>query len=1186
MKTRSWLSRANYILGSSITLGLAFTLPSFSQVIPDNTLGRESSVLTPSIPSQGDFLDRIDGGAIRNNNLFHSFSELNVEVGQRLYFANPADIDNIISRVTGDSASNVFGTLGVLGNANLFLINPNGIVFGPDAELDVRGSFVASTADRLVFESGYAFTTTNPDLPPLLALNAPLGLGSWLPSQGAIASSANLSAGQDLNLSAETISLQGQISAGGELNLLATNQLIATDSATAALILSAGKALTLQGNQGLEIDALAHPRSGVTAGGSMALRSQSPILGDATFTAGGNVSIQGLDGQLGTLISPKDPVFEVGGDFELADFAGGSLQILAGGSVTIPGEIFIDTAGGPFNDSVVILSNGIPLALNGTTQPTLDIRAGTTGFFGSPEVGNPTSANIVIGSIFMPGGQVFLTNQYQPNPTLLGDITIGSIETLDFAGGGDVVVDSRGGITFGLIDVSGQNLDFETGGNAGDITMIATGELFMPFGTNIFSYGLQGGNITFASNTAIVQEDAPFFGFPSEDLSFIESVTLGSGKGGDIRFSAPLISLGGNVVTTADGNGIGGDIILTTDQLITSQASILARTFGSGDTGDVRVQAGEMTLDFSLLGTLTLSNSGGNAGSLDISAGSIVATTGAQMVSVTAGVGNAGNVTVDAQSITLSGFQPGDQSNDVFAPSTIASSVEPIGEGNGGIVLINTGTLTILDGANVGTSTFGIGNGGRVAIAASESITIDGAVYVNFETFQDSQPSGISSEVFTNAVGDGGEIVLSTPVLRVTNGGTITSLSDGDGNAGNISITATESVLFDGVASFAEVGQPNRISGATVETLAASTGNGGILTITVPQLTLANGARLGASTSGAGTAGNIVLNVENDLGLSDDGTGIFANTTPGSTGDGGSIIIDPQRIAILDGAQISVASAGSGQAGNIVLEGGSLILDRGLITAETLSSAGGNITLRINDVIVLLNNSLISTTAGTALAGGDGGNIDITTTYLVAQPNGNSDITANAFSGAGGSVLITAQGIFGLTPRSRAELEALLGTSDPALLDPGRLSTSDITAISRGNPDLQGQVIIQSPDVDPSQGTVPLPDNVVDASRLIAQGCSSGGAVAQEIGSLVVTGRGGLPPSPTDSLGSSQVLVDWATGSGGDAPPATTARSSSPTQLVEVQSLVAGADGQVVLVAQASPPQLPALTCAGTPGGN
>ena len=105
-----------------------------SQIIPDNTLGNENSKFTPT-----GVKDLIEGGAIRGNNLFHSFSEFNVNNNQLVYFSNPTGINNILTRVTGNNISNIFGTLGVNGNANLFLINPNGIIFGQNAKLDIKG---------------------------------------------------------------------------------------------------------------------------------------------------------------------------------------------------------------------------------------------------------------------------------------------------------------------------------------------------------------------------------------------------------------------------------------------------------------------------------------------------------------------------------------------------------------------------------------------------------------------------------------------------------------------------------------------------------------------------------------------------------------------------------------------------------------------------------------------------------------------------------------------------------------------------------------------------------------------------------------------------------------------------------------------------------------------------------------
>jgi filamentous hemagglutinin family protein len=119
-----------------------------AQVIPDKTLQNQNSIIKNETNR-----DIIEGGAIRGKNLFHSFSEFNVGDNRSVYFANPVNINNILTRVTGNNSSNILGTLGVSGNANLFLINPNGINFGTNAKLDLKGSFIASTADKIIFNN-------------------------------------------------------------------------------------------------------------------------------------------------------------------------------------------------------------------------------------------------------------------------------------------------------------------------------------------------------------------------------------------------------------------------------------------------------------------------------------------------------------------------------------------------------------------------------------------------------------------------------------------------------------------------------------------------------------------------------------------------------------------------------------------------------------------------------------------------------------------------------------------------------------------------------------------------------------------------------------------------------------------------------------------------------------------------
>ncbi|MFN6566022.1 filamentous hemagglutinin N-terminal domain-containing protein [Dendronalium sp. ChiSLP03b] len=178
-KSCSWCSQGFLVFGltlAQLSTGIRGESLVLADIQPDSTLGNEASQLKQGVDINGATGELINGGAVRGANLFHSFSEFNVADGQLVYFSNPTGVENIFTRVIGNSRSEILGKLGVLGNANLFLINPNGILFGQNAQLDINGSFVASTADSLVFGNNFAFSASNPQALPLLTINVPFGL--------------------------------------------------------------------------------------------------------------------------------------------------------------------------------------------------------------------------------------------------------------------------------------------------------------------------------------------------------------------------------------------------------------------------------------------------------------------------------------------------------------------------------------------------------------------------------------------------------------------------------------------------------------------------------------------------------------------------------------------------------------------------------------------------------------------------------------------------------------------------------------------------------------------------------------------------------------------------------------------------------------------------------------------------
>ncbi|OLT61396.1 two-partner secretion domain-containing protein [Moorena bouillonii] len=1141
-----------------------------AQITPDQTLGNESSVVTPNSTIRGEPGDLIEGGAARGSNLFHSFQDFNVGQLQRVYFANPAGIENILSRVTGSNISNILGTLGVDGGANLFLLNPNGIVFGQNARLDVAGSFVASTANSLVFNNGTEFSATNPQAPPLLSITITPGLQYGLNHPKPIITNGGyLVVGQDLTLAAGNLDLQGQLIAGGDVTLHGEDTVQIRDSIGRPFIAAAGGKLLIQGNQGVDIFALNHPDSGLFSGGDLVLRTQNTVAGDAHYWTGGNFRIEQLDGSLGDLFSPDDPIIRSVGDVSFNSYLGTSLHILAGGAVEIDSVIITGnetgTEGIDFISEAITLSNGTVVDINGQTEPTLDIRAGVdptevgipglTGnqffgdlfnlnLFGRPTITNTaTSADITIGTIAFANvsifdfnispndllaGKVLLTNQYKPNPSLAGDIevsaTLGSlvptlenlaIQNGELSQGGSVTIDSRGSITLnGIVNtiaIPNNNPFNPFSGNGGDVTFLANDNITLNPGSFIVSGGIVGGKITLNSGSNFLLDDAGVLTF-----------TTGAGVGGNLIVNAS------ESVTLINREGLA---FSNFEKLLNSLSNserlqlILREVLNGSGLGTITAGPGDAgNLTINTRGTLSIQNQAQNQESENSQAGATTAirrdftpNTGATTATTRDSSGNSGNLTVYAESVEIVGNETGP-----FIPTPneeLASAIREIftglttateGTGKGGDLTINTQRLTLKDGAGVAAGTVATslekaGAGGNLSINATESVTLSGKAALATGTLNS---------------GDAGKLEVKTSTLTLRDGAVIAADTTGSGNAGELKIRTEKLFVRDG----------SRIGAAT-----GNEGKGANITVMASDLVELVGTAMDDQN-------NVVP------------SGIFANSQfindeRNELGDAGSINIDTEKLIVRDGAVVSSSTEGAG--------------------------AGGTISIDVNTLEITTGGQLRTTAFGEGRAGDITLNIDLLNMdnrVVIANPNSGL-LAETQGAGADGTITIT--------------------TPELTIQDQGQISAST------SGTGTSGSIVVENADsvelADNSSISTEVRADVIDRSKLIERNLCAAGQSSE----FTATGSGGLPISPKETL---NPIATWddsriteqpqtrirkdRSRSRQDQQPQTRitkrrlrsrqhqiqinqpqTKNPKPKQIVEAQGWVMGANGKVILTA-------------------
>ena len=942
----------------ALFVGILSGTKASAQIIPDDTLPMNSVIPT------GCATCTITGGTIVGNNLFHSFQQFSIDgtTINTAFFNNSVTIDNIITRITGIDQSFINGLISANGGANLFLINPNGLVFGPNATLNIGGSFIGSTAESIQFAGGRSYSAVNPQAPPLLAVNIPTGL-QFRPNPAPI-----------------------QVQGPG--NFLFIDDPLHFETVTA----------------------FRPPGLQVAPSQTLAL-----VGGDVTLQ-GGNLTA--IDGRVETgavrgfgvvSITPSVMGFTLGYN-DINNFA----------DVRLINESSIDVSGNGIGQVQV---QGLQVVVTDASA----ILANTRG------VG--TGGQIIVNaaeSLEVSGFRPFDPNKpFGPLPVTPPFISQLSTDVASSSPGTGGVIEINTG-ALGLLDGGQLSADIFGSGIGGTIN-INTGRIFatgVALDTQNAASGIfaevrpgvsgQGGAINIDTGFLTLLDGAQ-----------IRTGTFASGNAGTLNIRAENIEavfgsqLGPSGIFSSSqpgASGNGGTINIEAQRLtLINGASIGVNTFGEGDSGTLNVNAAQIELLGAAFGdfpsSLTVSvepGATGNGGTLVLNTGNLSLVDGGQIQNITFGTGNAGNAQITANTIEVLGTTP------TGFPSGIFSSVEASAFANGGSLSIMTDNLSIKDGGQIISSTFGIGDAGLLEIHARQ-IKITG--------LGSRLPSSIVATVERDAVGRGGNIRITTDELLLTESAQIISSTFGQGDAGLIQIQANEILLVGGINDIF----PTSIL-AAIEPSAI--GNAGDLSINTSSLLISNGAQIQSSNQGGqGNAGSLEINAENIelIGTSTPlpgnneifPSGILANVGSGAIGNGGNIRVKTDHLQLVNGAQISSSIFGQGEAGSLIIE------------ARQLELIGSSTSLQGNNEI--FPSGILANVGLGAI--GNGGNIRISTDHL-RLANG-VQISSSIFGrGEAGSLLIEAK-----------QLE-VIGTSASipgnGIIPSGILSTLEPEAIGKG----------------------------------------------------------------------------------------------------------------------------------------
>jgi filamentous hemagglutinin family protein len=774
-------------------------------VVLDNSFGHAGALPGPKFMIPASLGKQIGG------NLFQSFSQFNLNNTQSATFTGPSNVQNILSRVTGGSSSSIDGKVSSqIQGANLFFLNPAGVMFGPNAQLDVSGSVAVSTANYVKMVDGGKFNTS-------------LGGGDVL-------TSAPVSAFGFLNNAPAPVAIAGQNSF--EFFQIIPGPAFATLSPEKSLSIISGD-IQLHGGYITGAGAGVNLISVRSAGeAQLDITKLNTAIDVAQFSTMGDIRLTGFS-LIDTSGPSGGPVSIYAGNIRLdhsvlssntsGSVPGGGINIVASANLGIIGDNVF-----PFNISTETTGLGRAGDINASAGSiTLN-----SGKMGSDTSGTELNSGDG-GDINLRAARVILESDAMVSAATTGEGNAGNVtiavDTLQVndsfnaldtstnanGNGGDISVTARS-ITLESARFVAETLDAGDGGTisvtADTLTLIGTAhETKTSFDADTFGRGM-GGNINVTATSLILDRGA----FMTDNFDI--------GNGGNINITAESVSLGNNAAISAasDGSGDGGTVNMMTNVLQLDSAVISTTAFSTGAGGNVTVTADNLQLaDRGRIASST--NASGNAGDVLVNASSMILDgTGGQLgetgifaasrLGIRGSAGRGGSVVVSGNQLLL---------ENGGAISTSSSNAAPAGS-----VQLTLGTLAIESDSSISSANRGTGPAGGVIVSTSGAVTL--------------KKGGKISTSSNRA--KGGDITLScNGVVKLKSESSITAAAGTDG--GNITITAPDLVYIADSSITATAGTHGG-------------GTGGNITID-PRFIVLRNSRLDASAIGAG--GNITL---------------------------------------------------------------------------------------------------------------------------------------------------------------------------------------------------------------------------------------------------------------------------------------------------------------------------------------